>query len=71
MYVAMNRFRIAREREENSETLWRDRDSNLEGVPEFRSFDLLRGPEDEECTLYASASSCVAGETSPTFRRLR
>ena len=54
MYIAMNRFRIARGREDDFETLWRERDSYLDGVPGFRSFDLLRGASDEECTLYAS-----------------
>lgn len=54
MYIAMNRFRIALGREQDFERLWRERDSHLEGVPGFREFHLLRGPTDEECTLYAS-----------------
>ena len=54
MYIAMNRFRIARGREEDFEKLWRDRDSQLDGVPGFRNFSLLRGPQDDESTLYAS-----------------
>ena len=57
MYIAMNRFRIAIGREAGFEEIWRERDSQLEGVPGFRSFDLLRGPADEECTLYASHTS--------------
>ena len=54
MYIAMNRFRIAIGREQDFERLWRERDSQLEGVPGFREFQLLRGPVDEESTLYAS-----------------
>lgn len=54
MYIAMNRFRIARGREEDFEKLWRERDSHLDGVPGFRTFSLLRGPQDDESTLYAS-----------------
>jgi heme-degrading monooxygenase HmoA len=54
MYIAMNRFRIALGREGDFETLWRDRERHLDDVPGFREFQLLRGPQDESCTLYAS-----------------
>jgi heme-degrading monooxygenase HmoA len=54
MFIAMNRFRIAPGSEGVFEELWRSRDSQLEGVPGFREFHLLRGPSDEECTLFAS-----------------
>lgn len=54
MYIAMNRFRIARGHEDDFETLWRERDSYLEGEPGFRSFHLLKGPSDDEGALYAS-----------------
>ena len=54
MYIAMNRFRIARGSEEVFEDLWRNRDSHLDGVPGFETFHLLKGPQDDECTLYAS-----------------
>jgi heme-degrading monooxygenase HmoA len=54
MFIAMNRFRIARGREPEFEEIWRSRDSQLDGVPGFRDFNLLRGPEDDEATLYAS-----------------
>lgn len=50
----MNRFRIALGRENDFETLWRERDSYLDDVPGFQSFHLLRAPSDEECTLFAS-----------------
>ena len=54
MYIAMNRFRIALGRESAFEELWKSRDSQLDGVPGFRDFHLLKGPVDEEATLYAS-----------------
>lgn len=50
----MNRFRIALGREDTFETLWRERESHLDDVPGFREFHLLRGPADDEGTLYAS-----------------
>ncbi len=54
MFIAMNRFRIAIGREPDFEELWRRRDSHLQDVPGFREFHLLRGPTDEEATLFAS-----------------
>ena len=56
MYIAMNRFRIAKGREKDFEELWRSRDSYLDEVPGFREFHLLRGQSDEEMTLFASHS---------------
>lgn len=54
MFIAMNRFRIAPGREQVFEDLWRSRDSYLDDVPGFREFQLLRGPSDDEGTLFAS-----------------
>ncbi len=54
MFIAMNRFRIAPGSEEVFEKLWRERESHLDDVPGFREFHLLRGPSDEEATLFAS-----------------
>jgi heme-degrading monooxygenase HmoA len=56
VYIAMNRFRIARGAEPTFEKLWRERESHLDGVPGFREFHLLRGASDAEATLYASHS---------------
>ena len=56
MFIAMNRFRIARGREDVFEEQWRQRDSHLDDVAGFREFHLLRGPETDEATLYASHS---------------
>jgi heme-degrading monooxygenase HmoA len=54
MFIAMNRFRIALGSEEVFEELWRSRESQLDAVPGFETFHLLKGPSDEEATLYAS-----------------
>ena len=56
MFIAMNRFRIARGREEDFTGIWRQRESRLAGVPGFREFHLLRGPSGDEGTLFASHS---------------
>lgn len=56
MFVAMNRFRVAKGSEEAFETVWRERDSHLEGVPGFIDFKLLRGAAAADHTLYASHS---------------
>lgn len=54
MFIAMNRFRIHKGCEEAFENVWKSRDSYLEEVPGFVEFRLLRGPEQEDVTLYAS-----------------
>ena len=54
MFIAMNRFRVKRGSEEAFEKVWLTRDTYLDRVPGFVEFHLLRGPEAEEYTLYAS-----------------
>lgn len=56
LYIAMNRFHVTRGREKDFEAMWRDRKSYLDDVPGFRQFYLLRGPSNEEFTLFASHS---------------
>jgi heme-degrading monooxygenase HmoA len=56
MYLAMNRFRIALGREEDFIAHWRNRNSYLDEVPGFVSFNLLRGPTGGDHTLFASHS---------------
>jgi heme-degrading monooxygenase HmoA len=56
MFVAMNRFRIAKAHTAEFEDIWRTRDSHLKDVPGFNSFNLLRGPEKDDHILYASHS---------------
>ena len=56
MFIAMNRFRVRRGEEDRFERVWKERDTHLGGVPGFVEFHLLRGPGDEEQTLFASHS---------------
>jgi heme-degrading monooxygenase HmoA len=56
MFIAMNRFRVRRGEEARFERVWTERDTHLEGVPGFLEFHLLRGPSDDEQTLFASHS---------------
>jgi heme-degrading monooxygenase HmoA len=75
MFIAMNRFRIAKGFEEGFEKIWRERESFLDDVPGFREFHLLKGPEREDHVLYASHSvwasreAFVAWTESDNFRR--
>jgi Antibiotic biosynthesis monooxygenase len=54
MFIAMNRFRVAKGCEADFEQVWLSRDSHLDKVPGFVEFHLLKGPEAEDHTLYAS-----------------
>jgi heme-degrading monooxygenase HmoA len=54
MFIAMNRFQVNRGREADFEAVWRGRNSQIATVPGFVEFHLLRGPQSEDHTLYAS-----------------
>lgn len=54
MFIAMNRFRVAKGAEEAFAAVWQNRDSHLEGVPGFVEFHLLKGPSADDHTLFAS-----------------
>lgn len=54
MFIAMNRFKVARGSETDFETLWKTRDTHLRDVPGFVEFHLLKGPERDDHVLYAS-----------------
>ena len=54
MFIAMNRFRIKKGSEDAFERVWLNRDSQLLTVPGFVEFHLLKGPEADDHTLYAS-----------------
>ena len=53
----MNRFKIVHGKEDIFESIWRERDSHLEGVIGFKSFHLIKGKKEGEYTLYASHST--------------
>jgi heme-degrading monooxygenase HmoA len=67
MFIAMNRFRVLRGSEADFETVWTSRDTHLRDVPGFVTFHLLRGPEREDHTLFAS-HTIWAWTTSEAFR---
>jgi heme-degrading monooxygenase HmoA len=60
MFIAMNRFRVVKGSEEAFENVWLSRDSHLHTVPGFVEFRLLKGPEAEDHTLYASHTRSVS-----------
>lgn len=75
MFIAMNRFRIAPGKEQEFVEIWKNRESFLDEVPGFKSFNLLQGPSSEEQTLFASHSvweneeAFVAWTHSEAFRK--
>ena len=54
MFIAMNRFRVKKGSEADFEAVWLEREILINKEPGFVSFHLLRGPENEDHTLYAS-----------------
>jgi len=62
MFIAMNRFRIALGKEDEFVEIWKLRESYLDGVPGFKEFHLLRGPSNEEYSLFASHSVWESSE---------
>ena len=54
MFIAMNRFKVAPGAEGEFEEVWTSRDTHLRAVPGFVEFHLLRGPEHDDYTLFAS-----------------
>ena len=54
MFIAMNRFQVKKGAETAFETVWATRESYLGSMPGFVEFHLLKGPEAEDHTLYAS-----------------
>lgn len=54
MFIAMNRFKVAKGSEAEFENVWKSRKSRLDELPGYKSFHLLRGPVKEDHTLYSS-----------------
>ncbi|UOM36990.1 antibiotic biosynthesis monooxygenase [Acuticoccus sp. I52.16.1] len=50
----MNRFQVRKGSEADFEAVWLGRDTHLGEVPGFVEFHLLKGPEKDDYTLYAS-----------------
>lgn len=76
MFVAMNRFKVAKGSEEDFENVWKNRDSSLSEMKGFEQFHLLRGPVNEaegytlfaSHTIWASEEDFVAWTKSENFR---
>ena len=57
MFIAMNRFKIVKGREMDFEDIWKNRETQLDTVPGFKKFHLVRGDREASHTLYASHST--------------
>ncbi|MFL2661787.1 MAG: antibiotic biosynthesis monooxygenase family protein [Alphaproteobacteria bacterium] len=75
MYIAMNRFKIVKGKEEIFESIWKNRESHLDKVTGFKKFNLIKGESNEDFTLYASHSTWESEDTftnwtkSDSFRK--
>jgi heme-degrading monooxygenase HmoA len=69
MFIAMNRFCIARGSEADFLEIWKSRESQLDQVPGFREFHLLHGPANDEYTLFASHSVWDSREAFENWTR--
>ncbi len=56
MFIAMNRFKITPGKETEFVEIWKNRETYLDEVPGFKEFHLLKGPANEEYSLFASHS---------------
>lgn len=54
MFITMNRFQVNEGREEDFINVWKNRDSFLNEVPGFKSFNLLQGNTEDGITLFSS-----------------
>jgi len=75
MYIAMNRFQIAKGKEQQFIDIWKNRDTYLDDVAGFKEFNLLQGETSEQATLFASHSLWESEQafrdwtTSEAFRK--
>lgn len=74
MFIAMNRFKVKKGMEDTFEQVWSSRESYLDRMAGFVEFHLLKGPEADDHTLYASHTvwrsqdNFDAWTRSPEFR---
>lgn len=76
MFIAMNRFKVRTGRESDFEAVWKNRNSTLADMQGFKTFHLLRGPENQEDgytlfashTVWASRDDFTAWTKSQNFR---
>ena len=56
-FIAMNRFKIVPNRENDFENIWKNRETHLNDVSGFIEFHLVKGNSEENHTVYASHST--------------
>ena len=56
MYLAMSRLQIMPGKENEFETVWKSRETHLEGVKGFKKFNLIKDATNKEFSLYVSHS---------------
>jgi heme-degrading monooxygenase HmoA len=69
MFIAMNRFKVLPGQEAAFEAVWLGRETHLDRVPGFVAFHLLRGPTNEDHTLFSSHTVWRAREDFDTWTR--
>jgi heme-degrading monooxygenase HmoA len=69
MFIAMNRFKVARGQEKAFETIWSSRRTRLDEMPGFVAFHLLKGPERDDHTLYSSHTTWESREQFTAWTR--
>jgi heme-degrading monooxygenase HmoA len=72
MFIAMNHFSVAPGKEDDFETVWRERETYLQGVPGFVQFALLRGDSTGEYISHSTwqdRQSFAAWTESEAFTR--
>ena len=57
MYIAMNRFKIVLGKEKQFEDIWRNRESQLDDVPGFIDFNLIKGSSNQDFINWTKSES--------------
>jgi heme-degrading monooxygenase HmoA len=68
-YIAMNNFQVAADQTAQFEERWRQRRSYLQGVPGFKSFQLLRGEVRDGQVHYVSHSTWASQDAFEAWTR--
>jgi heme-degrading monooxygenase HmoA len=69
MFIAMNRFRVKKGSESDFEAVWLNRKVYLNQEPGFVAFHLLKGPQYDAYTLYASHTIWASRENFEAWTR--
>ena len=69
MFLAMNRFQVLAGQEQTFVDIWRNRNSYLDEVPGFETFNLLRGSTENGITLFSSHSQWASRQAFEDWTR--